>query len=355
VSRFAPILDVAVIAAAIAIAVFIPSAGWIEAHYSNGAYPLIDRCVRTITGPLPFCLGDVLFAIAVAWLVRYWIVSFRRGRERWQLVLARLLLRTAAVGAAIFIWFMISWAYGYSRVPLADKIPVHNDRTDEDSVGRFADRVTDELTRDADAAHADRADDTVVGERLLPTFTATIQRLGDDAAFAPPRIKPTLFQPFMQASGTTGFTDPWTHEVNLDASLFFFERPSIFAHEWAHLSGFNDESEANFISVIACTTSHDPLLKYSGWLLVWENLPQDVHLTHRMGKTAYDDLVAIRARYLRNVNKQVETVSRNAYDHYLKSNHVKAGYQSYRLFIRWMTGADYDNEGLPIVRPFARS
>jgi hypothetical protein len=87
--------------------------------------------------------------------------------------------------------------------------------------------------------------------------------------------------------------------------------------------GFNDEAEANFISVIACTTSHDPLLKYSGWLLVWENLPQDVHLTHAMGKTAYDDIEAIRARYLRNVNKQVESVSRSAYDHYLKSNTSK--------------------------------
>ena len=103
--------------------------------------------------------------------------------------------------------------------------------------------------------------------------------------------------------------------------------------------------------MIACTTSHDPLLKYSGWLLVWENLPQDVHLTHAMRKTAYDDIEAIRARYLRNVNKQVESVSRSAYDHYLKSNHVKAGYASYHLFIRWMTGADFDRDGLPVVRP----
>ncbi len=354
-SRFAPLLDVAAIAIAILVGLFIPPAMWIETHYSNGIYPVIDRSVRAITGPLPFCAGDVLFAIAVAWLVRYWFVAFRRARAAWPLTLAFLLLRTAAIAAGIFVWFMASWAYGYSRVPLADKIPVHNERTDEDSVGRFADRVNDELSRDADAAHADRADDATVAARLLPTFTATIHRLGDDATFAPPRIKPTMFQPFMQSSGTTGFTDPWTHEVNVDSSLFFYELPSIYAHEWAHLSGFNDESEANFISVIACTTSHDPLLKYSGWLLVWENLPQDVHLTHTMGKTAYDDINAIRARFAKNINKQVERVSRNAYDHYLKSNHVKAGYQSYRLFIRWMTGADFDSQGLPIVRPLARS
>ena len=348
--RYAVGVEVATIAVAVAMRLYTPQAAWIEVHYSNGAYPLIDRVVRALTGPLPFCLGDVLLVIAVAWLVRYWVVAVRRARgSRWATA-GRILLRTFAIACAIFVWFEASWAFGYVRVPLADKIPVHNERTDEDSVGRFADRVNDELSRDADAAHADMLGDEEVARRLIPTFEATIHRLGDRASFAPPRIKPTMFQPMLQASATTGFTDPWTHEVNLDASLFFFERPSVYAHEWAHVSGFNDEAEANFISVIACTTSHDPLLRYSGWLLVWENLPKDVHLTHTMGKTAYDDIMAIRARFDRNVNKQVEHVSRVAYDNYLKSNHVKAGFASYQLFIRWMTGADFDRSGLPIVR-----
>jgi hypothetical protein len=346
-------LEAAIIVAAATIKISTPPATWVETHYSNGAYPVIDRAIRALTGPLPFCLGDVLFAVAVAWLVRYWVVAVRRATgNRWPAV-GRIVLRTFAIACAIFVWFEASWALGYSRVPLADKIPVHNERTDEDSVARFADRVTDELSRDADAAHADPLGDDEVARRLIPTFEATIHRLGDRASFAPPHIKPTMFQALLQASATTGFTDPWTHEVNLDSSLFFFERPSVYAHEWAHISGFNDEAEANFISVVACTTSNEPLLKYSGWLLVWENLPKDVRLTHTMGKTAYDDIMAIRARFDRNVNKQVEHASRVAYDNYLKSNHVKAGFASYQLFIRWMTGADFDRAGLPIVRSVA--
>ena len=105
--------------------------------------------------------------------------------------------------------------------------------------------------------------------------------------------------------------------------------------------------------MLACTTSHDPLLEYSGWLLVWENLPQNVHLTHPMGRVAYDDLSAIRARFAKNVDRKVEGVSRAAYDGYLKSNRVKAGFASYALFVRWMTGADFDRSGLPLVRPTA--
>ncbi|MBD5654569.1 MAG: DUF3810 family protein [Candidatus Eremiobacteraeota bacterium] len=348
--RRSSIFDVAAIVAAIVVRVASPQPGWIEAHYSNAAYPAIDRAVRAFTGRLPFCLGDILLLIAVAWLVRYAVVAIRRAPRGLRLRAAgRAALRTVAVLCAIFVWFMISWAYNYERVPLADKIPVHNERTDESSVDAFADHATDRLTQLAGAAHRETLDDAALGRRLVPTFEATIVRLGDRDAFAPPRIKPTIFQTTMQLSATTGFTDPWTHEVNVDTSLFAFERPAVYAHEWAHVAGFADESEANFISAIACTTSHDPLLEYSGWLMIWENLPESVHLTHRMGRIAYDDLTAIRARYRKNVNEHVERASRAAYDRYLKSNRVKAGYASYRLFIRWMTGADFDRAGLPLV------
>ena len=344
------VLDIVAIVAACAIKALEPTARWIEVHYSNGAYPIIDRAVRTITGPIPLCVGDVLFLVTVVSLVRYWIVAWRGSRGARARTFGVVVLRTVAVACAIFVWFDLSWAYNYARVPLSEKVAVHDERTDEDSVAAFADRASDRLSQLADAAHRERVDDANFARRLQPTFDATIARLGDRATFPPPRVKPTFFQPMMALSASNGFTDPWTHEVNLDATAYPYERPAIYAHEWAHIAGFADESEANFISVIACTTSHDALLAYSGWILVWFNLPSDVHVSHRMSRTAYDDIMAIRARYVKNVNTHVEQVQRVAYDRYLKSNHVKAGYGSYRLFIRWMTGADFDSAGLPQVR-----
>ncbi|GAC1310725.1 MAG: hypothetical protein NVSMB21_19070 [Vulcanimicrobiaceae bacterium] len=346
----AHLFDIVAIGTALAIPACAPDPRWIEAHYANGAYPAIDRVVRALTGPLPFCLGDLLFAIAVAWLVRYWFVAARRSRASRLATFGAIAVRTVAVVAALFVWFVASWAYDYSRVPLAQKLVVRNDRTDEDSVGRFADLAIDRLSALADAAHRERLDDAAFARRLAPTFDATTRRLGDRAAFAPPRVKPTLFQPLMALSATSGFTDPWTHEVNLDAGALAVERPAIYAHEWAHVAGFTDEAEANFIAAIACTTARDPLVAYSGWLLVWFNLPPSVHPTHRMGRTAYADILAIRARFETTANPAVERVQRVAYDRYLKSNHVKAGYDSYRLFVRWMTGAEFDGAGLPRVR-----
>ncbi|MDQ2908714.1 MAG: DUF3810 domain-containing protein [Candidatus Eremiobacteraeota bacterium] len=348
----------AVIAAALALALVRPPAGWIERRYANGLYPQIDRAIRGATGPVPICVGDVLFVIAVVGLLAYWSFTLTHTRERLRHA-GRAAVRTLAVFAFIFVWFEIGWALNYSRIPLAAKIVVHPRRTDAPAVNGFANHVVDELSREADAAHREHArlmrrdphDDDAFVPLLKPTFEATIHRLGDVDPFSSVRVKPTMFQPFFAVSGTSGFTDPWTHEVNIDAGAFFFERPMYYAHEWAHIAGFTDESEANFISAIACTRSHDPLLAYSGWLLVWFNLPQDVVVTHPMRRLAYDDIMAVRARYFARINRNVEHASRDAYDHYLKSNHVAAGYASYGLFVRWMTGADFDSIGLPIVKP----
>jgi hypothetical protein len=332
-----------------------PDPGWIEAHYSNGAYPPIDAAVRAVTGPLPFTLGDVLFAVVLIALIAWWARRLRAARGHRLAAAARLLLRTIAFAGLIYAWFDVSWAFNYSRIPLADKIPVHTERVGEDSVAAYADHVVDELSANVAAAHRELLErppsDAGNAAILYPRFTRVIARLGDQSAFGPPRVKPTMFQPLFTASATSGFTDPWTHEVNLDASAFPFERPAIYAHEWAHISGFADESEANFISVITCTGSSDPLMRYSGWILTWFNLPSNVHVKHRLKRQAFNDIQAIVARYRKQVNPQVERASRVAYDHYLKANRVKAGYASYRLFVRWLTGADYDRDGLPIVRP----
>ncbi len=344
------VFDALAFAAALAVKLVTPSPEWIETHYSNGAYPVIDRAVRAVTGPLPFCVGDVLFFAALAWLAGYWFVVLRGPRATRLAMVGRAALRTAAAAAFVFVWFVVSWAYNYSRVPLTDKIVIHQERTDEDSVAAFADRAVDELSRAAPSAHREHLDDAAVAQRLIPRFEATIGRLGDVAFFAPPRVKPTVFAPLMALSATSGFTDPWTHEVNLNASAYPVERPALYAHEWAHIAGFADESEANFISAVACTGSRDPLLAYSGWILVYFNLPPNVRITHRLSRLAYDDLLAIHERYLREANRQVARAQRAAYDRYLKSNHVKAGYASYQLFIRLMTGADFDRDRLPVVR-----
>ncbi len=319
-------------------------APFVERWYSDGLYPRIAHVVYALVDPLPFCLGDVLAVVLAA------LAALALGRAvRAPGARLRILRRAIAAVAIVAIWFEVSWGLGYGRVPLGDKLVVDDARTNERSVDAFADHVVAELSAAAGPAH--RADDAgELGARLAPTFAATIARLGDRGRFPPQRIKPTIFQSFMERSATSGFTDPWTHEINVDASATRYERPAYYAHEWAHASGFNDEAEANYIAVIACRTSRDPVLAYSGWLLTFFNLPGNVRLSRPMGRLAYDDVMAIRRRVLHQLDRHVVAAQHVAYDAYLHSNGVTAGYASYGLFVRWLVGGSFDRSGLPRVR-----
>ena len=46
--------------------------------------------------------------------------------------------------------------------------------------------------------------------------------------------------------------NPFGLEVLVNPDLLPFERPFVAAHEWAHLAGYADESEASFVGWLTC-------------------------------------------------------------------------------------------------------
>jgi hypothetical protein len=348
-------LQIVVIVFAVAVALLVPPAAWIEAHYSNGFYPAWDVLLRNVTDRVPFSIGDVFFFGLFLLLVGVWIACLRGVRSDQRLrASGRLLLGTCAALAGVFIAFMVSWAYNYHRVPVKQKMALHPDRVNRASVTALADRAVRMLNANVVGAHAERYTDAQMQRLLEPTFYAMTRRLGDRVMFTPTPVKPTIFEPLMRASATYGFTDPWTHEINLSTSLSAIERPAAYAHEWSHLSGFADESEANFIAAISCIASKDPALRYSGWMLVWFNLPSDTHVKQRALPAVIADVHAIVARFQRQTKPAVERAQRALYGRYLKANNVGAGFESYRLFVQLITAGEFDRDGFPIVRAVYR-
>jgi hypothetical protein len=245
---------------------------------------------------------------------------------------------------------MVSWAYNYHRVPVKQKMVLHPERATSASIKALADRTVRMLNANVAAAHAEHFTDAQMQRLLEPTFYAVTRRLGDRATFAPTPVKPTIFEPLMRASATFGFTDPWTHEINLSTSLSAIERPAAYAHEWSHLSGFADESEANFIAAISCIASKDPALRYSGWMLVWFNLPSGTRVKQRALPAVIADVRAIVARFRRQTKPAVERMQRAVYERYLQANNVGAGFESYRLFVQLIAAGDFDRDGLPKIK-----
>jgi hypothetical protein len=344
--------DAAIVAVAVAVALWHPAAQWVEANYTNGFYSRLDPVLQAITRPLPFALGDALLVAFALLLLALWTIVLRRGGRRGvgPRVL-RLLARTLALLAVVFLWFEAFWGLNYDRVPVNDKVIVRRSAVDTQRVDAYADHVLEMLDANVVAAHENPPGDDGVQAALQPPFEAAIARLGDQHPFGLPSVKPTIFNGMLGSTGDSGFMDPWTHEVNLYTGQLFFERPATFAHEWAHAAGFADESEANYVSVLTCINSPLAVARYSGWLLVWFNMPSDVRPKHHVLAQVRADVEAIRARYRLQVRPAIARAQQAAYDRYLRANRVNAGIDSYRLFVRWMIGATYDENGLPLVNP----
>ena len=94
-----------------------------------------------------------------------------------------------------------------------------------------------------------------------------------------PKAKPIHFSYFMSQSNLTGIYLPYTIEANYNDDMVRANLPSTVCHELAHLKGFIQEDEANFISFAAASGSDNVEFRYSAYLdaleyvhnAVWEN------------------------------------------------------------------------------------
>jgi uncharacterized protein DUF3810 len=132
------------------------------------------------------------------------------------------------------------------------------------------------------------------------------------------------------------------------------ERPAVLAHEWAHLAGYANESEANFVSWLTCVRSDDPVGQYSGWVATYQHaaaaLPREVRATLQpLDPGPRDDLRAIYARYSRS-SPVVRNAAHRVYDSYLRANRVTEGIASYDAVLRLMLGTRFDSGWTPRMR-----
>jgi hypothetical protein len=129
----------------------------------------------------------------------------------------------------------------------------------------------------------------------------------------------------------------------------------VIAHEWAHLAGFADEGEANFIGWVTSVRG-SPLARYSGWLFLYSETlaglprPARTEAARLLEQGPRDDLRAISDRIRRNVRPRVASAGWRVYDSYLKANRVESGAASYREVVRLILGARFDPQWNPVLK-----
>lgn len=332
--------DIALIVFGGIAAVWRPSPAWVEQRFSNGYYPGWQHFWSSFTPAIPFALGDVVVLAGSAVILAALIFA----RPWW-----RTFVGISAIAGLYALWFYAGWGFGYDRAPVQTRVAYSPARISSAQVDALRARAMAQMNRLAPIAHAGRSPDGIDLADLRAAWAPVVERLGDTWTPAVRAAKPTLAGWFMDVSGTSGFTNPFTLETQLAPDLLWFERPFSQAHEWSHVAGFNREDEANYIAVLACLRDPDPVAQYSGWLELFLYLPQKpTYARKEFVPQVWADFDAIRERNKHFVNLNLSRFSWRVYNSYLKTNHVASGVRNYDEVTQLMAAIPLDRQGLPV-------
>ncbi len=303
--------------------------------------PSIKR--RRVSNLVPFALFDVLCGVAVVALT---LAIYRASRLGWKRGAARVTLALLRAAAVVYLFFLALWGLNYRRMPLTEKVAFDARSITRDAAARLTARTIAALNATYPAAHRN----STSLPALEASFHVAERALGADRMIVPGRPKQTLIGGYFHQASISGMTDPFFLETLIAPDLLDVERPFVIAHEWGHLAGYANESEASFVGWLTCLQS-DESAQYSAWLALVEILQPYItaDLARQLDAGPRSDLYALRYRYART-SPLVRAAARETYDRYLRANRVERGIASYDLVVQLILGTPLDANGLPPLR-----
>lgn len=349
-------IKMVLIVVAVAVAVTPLPRARVERLFSRGLYPIIQPRLTALSNSTSFAWFDLTVLISATAILLMWAVRLRRARRsRWS-ALAGLVLDTAAIAALMYLWFLAVWGLNYQREPLRGHLDFSEERITRDALRALAMKNVELLNGLHANAHRSQWPELAeVPAALGPAFERVQRDLGMPWLATAGRPKRSVLDFYFTRVSIDGMTDPFFLEALAIQSLLPFERHFTVAHEWSHLAGYADESEANFVGWLVCMRG-PASAQYSAWLglygTVMNALPRSDRdeIGRQLGPGPRDDLRAVAERIRRQTVPIARRASNLMYDRFLKANRVEAGIRSYSEVLRLLLGTRFAEDGTPVLR-----
>ena len=338
------------------LAAFLPMSDiWVERIYSQDLYPWLQRSVTSFSNSVPFAVFDLLFVSILMVFVLMVARVLRSSEQVGRFSRVRLIIsRTSVVISLTYIIFLLAWGLNYRRVPLREKLDFDASRVTLQTLESLAVVAADELNALYPIASGQGWPPlSALPDNLGPAFQITQRTLGSESTVIVGRPKRSILTTYFNWSAIDGMLNPLFLEVLVNDNILPFERPSVIAHEWAHLAGYADESEASFVGWLICLQGSISS-QYSGWLMIYAHvsrqLPREslARIRSSLSEGPREHLNAIAFRLNRSI-PNIRLVSRHVYDRFLKANRVKDGIESYDGVVTLVLGTRFEAYWRPIV------
>lgn len=344
--KYRLLLILFVVAIAIRLFALFPAA--VEQYYSDGIYPVMSRTLRFLFGWIPFSIGDILYALAVIYLVRGVVLLIRTmvrrkaGWEYWR----RVAKRTVYIILWVYILFNGLWGLNYNRIGIAKQMGLNVTSYTTEELTEVVNACIDKLVETDVTTYVTREIMHQEG-KLFSEAWKSYERVRQAFAFLEYRqssVKASMYGYLGNYMGYTGYYNPFTGEAQVNTTVPMSQQPFTTCHEIGHQLGFAKENEANFVGYLAGRASENAAVKYSVYFDLYIYASRNLALrdtvlvralSSRLPEMAKKDLRDLRAFYKKYENP-FEPVIRLLYGQYLKANEQPQGILSYDEVIAWV-------------------
>lgn len=314
---------------------------FVELFYSNKFYPFISKFSRSILGWIPFSVGDLLYFLAVFFILK-WFVKLFKTKNNWKNIILDI-----GFTISIFYWcFHLLWAFNYYRQPLFEKMNIEKEYSDADLL-----KFTQLMIQQTNAVQISITNNpkqkvvsTISQEEIFEKSILGYKNVAQQHSFLnyeESSIKKSILSLPLSYMGFSGYLNPFTNEAQVNDRIPMINFPFTTCHEMAHQIGYASESEANFIGFLAATQNNDVYFKYSGYstalrycLRNWD--VRNPELGKKLRSTINPGVLENfkdAAEHWKQYETFVEVGFEYFYDHFLKINQQEDGMESYSKFL----------------------
>ena len=315
---------------------------FIEDYYSNGLYPIISAIKRYAFGWLPFSFGDLFYAAAIIYIIR-WII---KNRKRFFKDTKRWLTEVFSALTIIYLAFHLFWGMNYYRQPLHVTLNINDDYTTEQLV-----TFTEKLIVKVNTFQKELAINDSTKVEMPYSKNEILKRSPDGyeilkeqyshLKYHPRSVKKSLFSIPLTYMGFSGYLNPLTNEAHVDGLIPAYKFPTTTCHEIAHQLGYAAENEANFIGSLAAIHNPDAHFQYSGYAFALRHCLNEIF---RRDENLYNQtILSVNIGTLKNYREvrtfweeyqnPLEPLFKATYSAYLQSNSQTGGIDSYSYVV----------------------
>lgn len=322
---------------------------WIENYYTYGVYPYIARVQRLLLGWLPFSLGDILYGLAIIFIIIKLgkaikiIVKKNRARNYWWPGFRKVTF----ILLWCFVLFYGLWGLNYSRQGIAGQLGLKEKNYTTNDLDTLVKLLHTKLNSNASLVTPAIRDSFKTKRNLFANATLLYTIAAQKYAFLEYKsysVKPSLFSYLGNYFGFQGYYNPFTGEAQVNTTIPLSTEPFVAAHEIAHQLGYAKESEANFVGFLACRLHPSVHFKYSVYFDMYQYAIRELAYADSLMAQRYNQALHIQVKkdileykaFYQKYRNPVEPYISEFYSYFLKANNQPKGRESYYEVVTWL-------------------